>query len=344
MNMLLIAAAVAFLLAMGLWLLWFFIRESRSEQTPTTATAIVALVLGLGLGVFLYWSTGYKEGTLGLLEDRLTLAEEVDKVIDGQGSIFDDREKTWAMARLLQHRLINRPSAAGWLELSQFMQMSQAIPMAKEAAENALALEDDVDGRLWMAQLALEENQGALNQEAYGHLHVALLKEPEHDGAWLMLAMAATEAGEYDLAEDAWKSLLSRHQADDNTRALLERSLAFVQEQKELTGSMRSLTVEVEAQEGISRGGTLFVYVRREGSTGQPLAARRVLVNRFPVTVELSSGDWLSRYVDPADETLVVGARYSRSASTDVSDAQFISDVKPWPSDDALALTLKKAE
>lgn len=344
MNMMIVTAAVAFFLGVGLWLFWFFVRESRLENTPVTATAALTLLLGLGLGVFLYWSSGYEEGTLGLLEDRLALNEQVEEVLQGKASIFDDREQTWAMARLLQQRLINAPSVNGWYELSQFFQMSQALPMAKEAAEEALKIEDTVDIRLWLAQLALEEQQGALNQEAYGHLHVALLKEPEHDGAWLMLAMAATEAGEYDMAEDAWQSLLERHQADDNTRALLERSLAFVQEQRDLSGSVKTLSVEVEAEEGVSRGGTLFVYVRHKDSAGQPLAARRMLVNQFPVTVDITANDWLSSYVDPEDAELVVGARYSRSASTDVADAQFISETVPWESAGTLQLKIARTQ
>src|SRR5699024_9194258 len=313
MNIMIVVAVLAFLLGVGMWLLWFYIRESRLQNTPATTTALLTLVLGLGLGVFLYWNSGYEEGTLGLLEDRLTLNEKVDEVIQAKASIFEHREHTWAMARLLQQRLINTPSAHGWYELSQFFHMSDATPMAKDAAEVALKLEDTVDARLWMAQLALEEQGGALNQEAYSHLSRALMKEPEHDGAWLMLAMAATEAGEYDLAEDAWNSLLERHQADDNTRALLERSLAFVKEQKALVGSVKTLTVEVEAEDGVSRGGTLFVFVRKKGSAGQPLAARRLLVNQFPTTVEITANDWLSSYVDPENAELVVGARYSRS-------------------------------
>jgi len=344
MNIMIVAAVLAFLLGVGMWLLWFYIRESRLQNTPATATALLTLVVGLGLGVFLYWSSGYEKGTLGLLEDRLTYNEKVGEVIQGKASIFDDREHTWALARLLQQRLINTPSAHGWYELSQFFQISEATPMAKEAAEAALKLDDTVDARLWMAQLALEEQGGALNQEAYGHLHVALIKEPEHDGAWLMLAMAATEAGEYDLAEEAWNSLLERHQADDNTRALLERSLAFVKEQKELAGSVRTLAVEIEADEGVSRGGTLFVFVRHKGSVGQPLAARRLLVNQFPVAVEITANDWLGSYVDPANAELVVGARYSRSASTDVADAQFISETMAWESDDIVQLKIARAK
>lgn len=344
MNMMIVAAALAFLLGVGLWLLWFFARESRLQNTPVTATAAIALVMGLGLGVFLYWSSGYEEGTLGLLEDRLSLNEDVNEVLRGKASIFDDREHTWAMARLLQQRLINTPTAHGWYELSQFFQVSEATPMAKEAAEAALQLEDTVDARLWMAQLALEEQGGALNQEAYSHLHVALLKEPEHDGAWLMLAMAATEAGEYDMAEESWNSLLERHQADDNTRALLERSLAFVQEQKKLVGSVKTLTVNVEAEEGVSRGGTLFVFVRHKGSAGQPLAARRLLVNQFPTTVEITANDWLGSYADPESAELVVGARYSRSASTDVADAQFISETVAWEADGTVELKVARAK
>lgn len=344
MNMMIVTVALAVFLGAGLWLLWLFVRESRLEGVPATGSAILVLLLGLGLGVFLYWSSGYEDGTLGLLEDRLVLGDKVEEVMQGRASIFDDREQTWAVARLLQQRLINTPTAAGWVELSQFFQMSEALPMAKDAAAAALALEDSVENRLWMAQLALEEQHGALNQEAYGHLHVALLKEPEHDGAWLMLAMAATEAGEYDLAENAWRALLERHQADDNTRALLERSLAFVQEQRDLMASVKTLRVEVTADENVSRGGTLFVFVRYKDSAGQPLAAQRVLVNQFPIVVEINANNWLSSYVDPSSAELVVGARYSRSASTDVAETQYRSTVEAWESDDLIQLKIVPAE
>src|SRR5690606_19396562 len=100
---------------------------------------------------------------------------------------------------------------------------------------------------------------------------------------------------------------------------LIREGLARAEAQRQRGARLENLTFTVRAPE-LPDGGTLFVFLRPEGGSGQPLAARRVLVDAFPVTVTLRAEDWLQNYPEQAD-TLRVAARYTPAPGASVDQA-----------------------
>lgn len=340
-----------FLLATVLWMLWLWLREARIEEITLPNTAVLGVFIALSVGTALYVFVGYQTGTKQLLENRTAYAELAEHLSQGgelsgeeANEYFKTNDDVLQFALVLQNRLAMQPTSAGWQMLSNIYANLGAFEQAKQAGYSALELENSVDNKLWLAQVALQENEGALNAESFNHLQTVLREEPEHNGAWLTLAMAATEAKEYDLAEEAWQVLHDRNSDNAETQSLFQRSIEFVREQRATHEEFTRIQVRVEAPDDIAAGGSLFVYLRHEGSAGQPLAARRVLANKLPMTITFASEDWLGPYPQKEANDIVIGARYNPSGSSNVSDAGISSPVVPWQKGEITVVTLPKGE
>jgi hypothetical protein len=111
---------------------------------------------------------------------------------------------------------------------------------------------------------------------------------------------------------------LSRH-SEGETAELLQRGLDRAREQKQREGVFANLAATVNG-EGLPAGGTLFVFLRKAGSAGQPQAAQRKVVTHFPITVSLTAANWLQGYPDEQAD-LVIGARYTPAPGASVDQA-----------------------
>ncbi len=326
------------LIALGLVLLaallvCFFLwrRESRAAgaATPITGLALPLLVVAVaGLG---YLILGLERNTLDWLADQRRYNPVADRVIAGEAPGEQDQDiSAAALTRVLQARLVREPSLTGWYTLGLLYDQLGAPAQAQEAARRALELDpDDAAARLLLARGLIAQADGRLTDEAQAQIRHVLDDNPNHDGALMLQAMAASEARRFDLAARSWRALLARH-GDGEAGDLIRRGLARAEQQRQRGEQLEGLTVTVAAGD-IPEGGTLFVFLRRAGeSGGQPLAARRVLAESFPVQVTLRPGDWLQPYPEALDQ-LRVAARYTPAPGSSVDQANL--NAAPVPLD-----------
>lgn len=342
--MMLLLMLTTLALASLLWWLWLWQRESRREGASLPLAAMFAGLLIPLLAAGLYMGFGFDRNTPAWLQDRAALGGLADQLIAGQApeSLAEDAS-AGAIARVLQNRLHRNPSAEGWYALGLLYSEMEVPALAAESARRSVAVGGErIEPRMLLAQSLVEEAEGRLTDEARRTLEGIIQQRPAHDGAWMLLGMSASNAGQYGIAIEAWQSLLSRH-GDSEAGPLLQRSLAFAQQQLAAQERFRDLGATVEAAEQVAAGGTLFVSLRRAGEGGQPLAARRVLVERFPVQVSLRDQDWLQSYPDE-DAELEISARYSPSAAAAVDDSQWRAGPVAWQSDDETVLVLGRQD
>ena len=143
----------------------------------------------------------------------------------------------------------------------------------------------------------------------------------------MMLGMAATGGGDYRTAIEAWDALIALHPDGDGADTL-KGARAKARERLANQSYVDNLRVTVEAASHVPAGGTLFVFLRKPGDTGQPLAAVRTLADRFPLTVEVKAGNWLQAVPPPGTE-LVAGARYASGPGGDVASAAIVTKNQP---------------
>ena len=224
------------------------------------------------------------------------------------------------LSRVLQRQLQLTPSVEGWYMLALIYRELEAPQVAAESARMAVKLDPTaIPSRLLLAQTLIEQSQ-SLPDEAESLLRTILAQQPEHDGAQTLLASGLMGRHDYQAALPLWRALLARHgNADGEAAALLRERLARAERGALAQQYYEDIVVTVAAT-NIAPGGTLFVFLRQPGDKGQPLAARRVLADRFPLTVQLSSEDWLQS--PPAPETpLLAAARYTPQPGQAVDQA-----------------------
>lgn len=329
-------------LALGtlLWLLWLWQREARRAGMRLSSGWLAASLLVPVLGALVYLAFGFQRDTLEWVTDYHTLRPAAQELVAGQAPQgLDENVSPAALTRVLQRQLAMTSTAEGWYALGLLYGELQAPAMSVLSARKALASDPEMmPARLLLAQSLVDEADGQLTDEAREVLNGVLAAQPEHDGAWMLLGMAASQSRDYALAADAWRQLLSRH-ADSEAGDVLRRSLAFAEGQQAQAGRFAEVSVTVAATD-VPPGGSLFVFLQREGGSGQPLAARRVLAEQFPVTVRIRQGDWLQPFPE-ADVAVVVGARYSPSAAAGVDQAALSAAPRPFTPGDTATLQLQ---
>jgi cytochrome c-type biogenesis protein CcmH len=331
--MMLIALAVTFCLLMTALLALVWRYESRRRGATVAAGPAWAMAAGLVvLGGGLYWLAGYEESTGEWLRDHRRLQPMVTEILEGRspGEVADDDTRTGALTRVLQRELVRRPdSVSGWYALGLLYHQMKEPRMAVKAARKGLEVAGGTQRtamELLLARSLVAANQGQLNAEAEQILLSIVETHPNHDGAWTLLAMAASRSGRHALAERAFENLLKRHDEGDigpMLRKGLEQARAAraeAEQQSATDETAEEIVVQVSAGEGVRPGGTVFVFLRGAQSGGKPLAARRMPVDRFPVTVRVRAQDWLQQR--PGDRSaLRAGARYSPDAGAGVGSA-----------------------
>lgn len=325
----LIAAALAAILLLAL--LWR--RECRRAGVAVRPFVFwFPALLGL-IAAMAFVGFGLPAGVLHLLDDIHTYQPQAQKLVAGAPLASLDAEKLplLGLIHALQAELADHPSAAGWESLSRlYAQLTQqtgldAGGMAVTAAQRAQALApEDAGKQLLLAQALIEANGGKLNDAARQQIGQVLERHPDYDGAWLMQAMAAVQAGDYALAETSFAALLAHH-PDDKASELLKQSLAKVRSERARADYFAHIRVTVTGGK-TPTGGTLFVFVQRQGASGKPLAAKRVLLDKLPLTLELGAGDWLGPLPE-TDAPLLVGGRYATGAGASVAESQPLASV-----------------
>lgn len=315
-------AGVLLLLGGLLWRLWLgeARRAGRAMKGGLGIPALVLVLAGAGYGL-----VGYNSHTNDWLEQQREYRPLAREILAGQPPSRDASQvPAGVLVRVLQAELSRQPSTVGWYALGSLYDQLGAPAQSEEAARKALALQpDDVSSQLLLARALIEQAEGKLTDPALEQLRRVLARVPDHEGAWMMLAMAADRAGRFGLAEQGWQALLERH-PEGATGELLRKGLARAREQKMLQQRFGQIRATVQGEQSLPAGGTLFVFIRKAGSVGQPLAAKRQLVASFPITVELAPGDWLQAFPG-ADEALILGARYTPAPGAAVDQAAMVA-------------------
>ncbi len=322
--MMLLVMSALLLILFGALLWWQWRREARRAGRATAGGIGIPLIV-LVLAAAGYGLVGYNEHTGPWLQQQQDYGEAARAIIAGKTPDVDASQiPAAAMVRVLQSQLSQTSSATGWFALGSLYDQLGAPAQTEEAARKSLAINpDEPSSHLLLARALIEKAGGKLTDPAYEQIRWVLDREPAHDGAWMLQAMSADRAGQYDLAIQAWESLLSRH-TDGETASLLGRGLENSRTQKQRQGVFASLTAKVDG-EGLPAGGTLFVYIREQGSAGQPLAARRQVVPAFPISVSLTAENWLQGYPSQATP-LVIGARYTPAPGAAVDQAMISAE------------------
>ncbi|MFN3715006.1 MAG: tetratricopeptide repeat protein [Alcanivoracaceae bacterium] len=318
--MFIVSIALVCLIAAGL-LWWLWRREASRYGVRLSLLSLPVIAVLLLTSVLLYINRGLHPDTGRWLADWQEYQEFARQVVAGSPDpVLAEQVPLQSLARVLQRQLHLTPSAEGWYVLALVYSELEAPRVAVTAARRAVEKSDGaLEPRLLLARSLIEERQGQLSEESAALLEAIIEEVPRHDGALTLMASAAMQSRDFARALPAWEALLARH-GEGEARPLLENMVEGARRQLGAQQHYTDLMVTVEAAADVEPGGTLFVFLRRPGDAGQPLAAVRVLADRFPMAVTVRPENWLQDMPEPGT-ALVAGARYNPGITRGIEDA-----------------------
>lgn len=290
------------------------LEETKSSQSNDAnvgvAISIGALVsLSVGVGVYLYSNQIQRIDQWQKAQQQTS--ELGQRMLRGDQNLNLKDLQTFALG--LRTKLVDTPEdATGWMLLGRVSGALNRVDSAVEAFEKSLKYDPTNVGTLSSyAQALLMTSQEEQVLRAKQVLLQILELEPDNTNAMGVLAIAASELGDKELALANWQRLVTFiPQTDPNFAAVNQRivqlqtelgqaSLAVVQSQSEVSadgkGSTRvlvTINISDELQKKLPKEGFLFVFAQE--STGQvrmPAAVVKMPLGKFPVEIELSNAN-----------------------------------------------------
>ncbi|MDQ8037884.1 MAG: c-type cytochrome biogenesis protein CcmI [Pedobacter sp.] len=284
------------------------------DVAPDTAPAssrrlagwLVLVLLPL-LSLLFYWSFVAPQGLTDWWKLRSDMGPAVDRVLMGQAPTEEEsRAHTLPdFIRVLQYRLQGDPkNADGWFMLGMsYVQLEMGEP-ALTAFEHAWRLNpDEPRYQLAYAQTRLYGNEGQLDPLSRQLLESVLEKNPEHEGAMVLLGFAAYRSGDYALAVSTLEKLQAQRQGRPDTGATtvmqqLTQTLASARAKlkgeggvSKATAAAPSIRVRVQVDRKLAGkfapDDVVYIFARALKGPPMPLAVVRRPAGELPFTVEL---------------------------------------------------------
>jgi cytochrome c-type biogenesis protein CcmI len=287
------------------------------EETKTTqsneanvgiAISIGALVsLSAGIGVYLHSNQIQRIDQWQMAQQQTS--ELGQRMLRGDENLNLKDLQTFALG--LRTKLVETPEdATGWMLLGRVSGALNRVDSAIQAFEKSLKYDPYNVGTLSSyAQALLMTGQKEQALQAKQVLLQILDLEPDNTNAMGVLAIAASELGDKELALENWQRLVAFiPQTDPNFAAVNQRilqlqaelgeaSLQVVQKQPEAStdglGSTRvlvTINISDDLQAKLPKDGFLFVFAQEiTGQVRMPAAVVKMPLGKFPVEVELSN-------------------------------------------------------
>jgi cytochrome c-type biogenesis protein CcmH len=178
------------------------------------------------------------------------------------------------------------------MQLQQFAQARDAFKRAHE-----ILPEDDVVAVAYAESMVRTNPELGIGPEALALFERAANATPPDERAIYFLGMHRMQVGKPDAAADLWESLLPRlpEEGARHLRPQIEaaRAAAARMAGASPTGPGVDVTIDVapELAARAPKGSVLYVFARRAGAGGAPIAVERVIVAGWPVRLTLDDAD-----------------------------------------------------
>nr|WP_317199895.1 c-type cytochrome biogenesis protein CcmI [uncultured Psychrobacter sp.] len=253
--------------------------------------ALAYLLIGDRTPVFNLWASEDKVGQVA--DDLLT-----GKIDQPPAWAIEDGNQLISAMQTNVHRHADDPDR--WMRLSELFLSLEATPSAIEALSRAYRLSpDNEEIAATYAQISFFANEGQLNADSRRVLQDLLAKNPQHEGAQMLMAMGEARSSNFDEAQN-WISRLRGSIAakpGDHTQALasLDELSANVNAQQEQAAQGVEVTVTVNSSllPLIKGDDVLFVAIR-DVNGGPPFAAKRLpisVIKQGEASISLSDLD-----------------------------------------------------
>jgi cytochrome c-type biogenesis protein CcmH len=217
--------------------------------------------------------------------------------------------------------------------LARAYMATEQFQKAREAYQRAKALDpSDTTINVEYAESILRTTPDRhFTPEAVTLIGQALEKDPENQRALFFMGLHQRTSGQPAEAVKTWEKLLSL--LDPGTSGELRKQIAQARQEAGMPEAPAEATLQVTVKldptlaRDIPPGAVLYVFARGVDGAGPPVAAKRLVPDKFPVELELGDADSPMPTAKLfSQEKVVLMARLSKSGDVKPASGDFEAD------------------
>ncbi|OOE89735.1 c-type cytochrome biogenesis protein CcmI [Salinivibrio sharmensis] len=228
----------------------------------------------------------------------------------------------------LRTRLQHEPSdSTGWLLLGRIGLANRDGETAKGAMEKAYALApSQPEVQVGLAQALLFAGDEADSTRAQNLLKSVVKDNPFNLQAMSLLAYQAFEQERYQDAIATWKAMKTLIGSDDPRNQTLDQSIARAKlALNSADGAKVDITVALGSQVQVPKEGVVIISAHASTDSPMPIAAKRLPLSKFPLSVTLADTDSLNpNQALSSQETVVIKARVDRDGNVATKQGDWV--------------------
>ena len=278
-------------------------REVMPMVAPSVKSRLIVMVWVPVLAAMAYLLIGNRTPVFELWTAEDKVGQVADDLLTGK----IDQPPAWAIENGSQlisamqtnvHRHADDPDR--WMRLSELFLSLEATPSAIEALSRAYRLSpENEEIATTYAQISFFANEGQLDANSRRVLEDVLAKNPQHEGAQMLMAMGEARSSNFDEAQ-GWISRLRSGIAakpGDHSQALasLDELSANVNAQQAQAALGIDVTVTINANLlPLVKGDDVLFVAIRDVNGGPPFAAKRLpisVIKQGQASISLSDLD-----------------------------------------------------
>lgn len=305
--------------------------NTTSSVSPWMALPGIIVIIGLSLGLYMM------KGNIGKVEQWHQISEQLPalstRLLSETAEPMSDQEMS-DLTLALRTRLQQTPDdAMGWLLLGRIGLANRDLQTSVGAMGKAYALEpNNTDVKLGYAQALMFTSDKTDQNKARELLREVIRTDHTNMRAMSLLAFDAFERGSYEEAIAAWSAMKSLLPEGDSRRQMLERSIAQAEAKLNPVHADKSVEVTVSLAPGVTlpKEGVLIVSAHPADGAPMPLAAKRLPLTSFPVSIELTDNDSMiaERKMSSVPD-VIVKARIDNDGNVMTRDGDWIGVSEP---------------
>jgi len=266
------------------------------------------------------------------------------KLFEQTNSQPNEQELEDLLIGLRTHLAEQPDDSQGWVLYSRLGRIFQDTELAIGGIEKALkASPDNTQIKLEYIELKMKIGDQFEQATAEAALIDLLTTEPDNYDAWSMYAFLAIQNKDFSAAIQRWKKMLPLVESGSEKFNMLKGSIAYAQKQLTLAeaAAEKAVNSQNKAVDNISyrvnvtvsddviyaKGNTLFIYAQSINGPAIPIAAIKMPILDFPVSVDLSDLNAMMQNVKLSDyPEFKVKARISSDGTVNQSDGQWFGE------------------
>ncbi|MBL4830824.1 MAG: c-type cytochrome biogenesis protein CcmI [Aliivibrio sp.] len=276
------------------------IPQSKSSTITDSSNARAFIVPALLVFVAVTYALYFKFGNLDKVEQWQDVAQRLpalsQKLMAPEGVELTEKEMVEIILSL-RTKLHDQPNdAMGWLLLGRIGMANRDAETASGAMEKAYRLEPgNPDIQLGYAQAMMLSGDEDQANRARDMLRVVVSKDSTNLRALSLLAFDSFERGDYRGAIVAWSTMKKAIGPDDNRYEMLNRSIerahSRMNPEKVVAGKSVTVTIELSDAVQLPKQGVVIVSIHSADGARMPVAAVRLPIGQFPLTVTLDDSN-----------------------------------------------------